>query len=382
MTELHAGLKGVVIGQSTICFIDGERGLLRYRGYDIEDLAKYSTYEETAYLLTYGKLPTHGELRQFSQALKEHRTLSGTELEILHALPKEAPPMDVLRSLVSVSALFDPEADDPAERANQNKVFKLIAKIPTILAAYDRVRRNVKPVAPHRSLGHAVNFLYMLSGEEPNETSARVFDVCLILHAEHGFNASTFAARVTASTLSDLYSSVTAAIGTLKGLLHGGANAQVLEMLQAIDSVKNVRSHIEGMIARKEKVWGMGHRVYKTKDPRAYILQGLIEQLASVSGQDPLYNIAREVEKVSIELLGKKGIYPNVDFYTAVAYHMLGIPLDLFTPIFALSRVSGWTAHVLEQYRHNALIRPQEQYVGPGERTYTPIDQRTRKDER
>lgn len=373
---LQAGLKGVVIAQSTICFIDGERGVLRYRGYDIEDLAQHSTYEETAYLLTCGDLPTPDELRPFSQALKDHRDLSDTELKILRTLPKEAPPMDVLRTVVSVSALFDPEADDVSEKANQNKTFKLIAKIPTILATYERIRRNVKPVAPHRSLGHAANFLYMLSGEEPDETSAHVFDVCLILHADHGFNASTFAARVTASTLSDLYSSITAAIGTLKGPLHGGANAQVLEMLQTIDSVKHVRSHIEGMLARKGKIWGMGHRVYKTKDPRAFILQSLIEQLAHVRGQDPLYAIAREVEKVSVELLGKKGIYPNVDFYSAVAYHMLGIPVDLFTPIFALSRVSGWAAHVLEQYRNNVLIRPQEQYIGPKARTYTPINQR------
>ena len=375
-TELHAGLKGVVIGQSTICFIDGEHGILRYRGYSIEDLAKDSTYEETAYLLTYGDLPSNHELRTFSQELKEHRALSAIELEILRALPGVASPMDVLRTMVSVSALFEPEADDSSEEAQQKRALTLIARFPTILAAHDRLRRNGKPVGPHSTLSHAANFLYMLSGEVPKEISARVFDVCLILHAEHGFNASTFAARVTASTLSDLYSAMTSAIGTLKGPLHGGANAQVLEMLQTIKSVKSVQAHIEGMLTRKEKIWGMGHRVYKTKDPRAFILQALIEQLARDRGEDPLYEVAREVEKVGIELLGKKGIYPNVDFYSAVVYHMLSIPVDLFTPVFALGRVSGWAAHVLEQYRDNVLIRPQEQYVGPGERAYTPIDQR------
>lgn len=375
-TELHAGLKGVVIAESTICYIDGEHGLLRYRGYDIEELAEHSTYEETAYLLLYGDLPTREQLQQFEQELKNHRTLSDTELEVLRSLPKSASPMDILRTMISAIALRDPEADDLSEKANQNKAIKLIAKFPTILAAHDRLRRHAKPLAPKNTLNHAANFLYMLSGQEPNETSARTFDVCLILHADHGFNASTFAARVTASTLSDLYSAVTAAIGTLKGPLHGGANAQVLDMLQAIGAVNNVRSHLEGMLARKEKIWGMGHRVYKTKDPRAFILQSLIEQLAGTCGAAPLYDIAREVEKIGTELLRQKGIYPNVDFYSAVIYHMLGIPQDLFTPIFALSRVSGWTAHVLEQYRKNVLIRPQERYVGPSERSYVPIAQR------
>jgi citrate synthase len=376
-TELHEGLKGVVIGQSSLCFIDGERGILRYRGYNIEDLAKHSTYEETAYLLTYGSLPTLKELERFSQELNEHRALSDVELKILRAFPANVLPMDVLRTMVSVSALVDPEASISSEKAHQNKAIKLIAKFPTILATYDRLRRNVNPVAPHSSLGHAANFLYMHSGREPDETSARVFDVCLILHAEHGFNASTFAARVTASTMSDLCSAISSAVGTLKGPLHGGANAEVLDMLQSMGSVKDVRSQIEGMLARKEKIWGMGHRVYKTKDPRAFILQALIERLAEVRGEDPLYEIAREVERVGTELLGKKGIYPNVDFYSAIVYHMLGIPRDLFTPLFALSRVSGWAAHVLEQYRHNVLIRPQEQYVGPDERPYIPIDDRS-----
>ncbi len=382
-TELHEGLKGVVIAESTICFIDGQRGVLRYRGYDIGDLARHSTYEETAFLLLYGELPTREELDRFSQDLKAQRALSPAELKILQALPASAAPMDVLRTMVSAIALFDPQADDPKpkpkeeEEANRRKALKLIAKMPTILAAHDRLRRDLKPLAPQEGLSHAANFLFMLSGKEPDETSARTFDVCLILHADHGFNASTFAARVTASTLSDLYSAITSAIGTLKGPLHGGANTQVIEMLQAIGSTQNVRPYIEGVLARKERVWGMGHRVYKTKDPRAIILQALIEGLAEVRGHHPLYDIARAVEQVGTELLGPKGVYPNVDFYSAVIYHMLGIPKELFTPIFAMARVSGWAAHVLEQYGHNVLIRPKEDYRGPQEQRYIPIEERS-----
>lgn len=375
-SELHAGLKGIVIAESTICFIDGEKGVLRYRGYDIQDLARNSTFEETAYLLLRGELPRKEELERFSQDLKERRALSEIELGVLRSLPKEALPMDVLRTMVSTVALFDPEIEDASEEANHRKALKLIAVIPTILAAFDRLRRGLEPVSPKEELDHAANFLYMLTGEEPDPTSAHVFDVCLILHAEHGFNASTFSARVTASTLSDIYSAITSAIGTLKGPLHGGANTRVLKMLQEIGSVEKVRSHIEGMLERKERIWGLGHRVYKTKDPRATVLQELIEELAAARGGSPLYDIAREVERVGTELLGEKGIYPNVDFYSAVVYHMLGIPTDLFTPIFALSRVSGWTAQVLEQYRENVLIRPRARYVGPERRSYVPIDQR------
>jgi citrate synthase len=374
--EFQAGLKGIIVAQSHICFIDGERGLLRYRGYDIRELARYSTFEETTYLLHYGELPTHEELERFSQELKEQRVLSEKEPEMICCVPKRTLPMDVLRTMVSALASFDPEADDISEEANRSKAIRLIAKMPTILAAFERIRQGLEPIPPAEDLGHAANFLYMLSGERPDEVSSHIFDVCLILHADHGFNASTFSARVTAATLADLYSAITSAISTLKGPLHGGANTRVLGMLQTIGSVHKVRAHLEGMLARNERIWGLGHRVYKTKDPRAIVLEGLIEELAAARGSDELYEVAREVERVGTELLAQKGAYPNVDFYSAVVYRMLGIPADLFTPIFAISRVSGWTAHVLEQYRDNVLIRPRAQYIGPPERPYVPIEER------
>lgn len=379
MTEelIHRpGLKNVVAADSTICFIDGERGILRYRGYDIQELAERSTFEETAYLLHYGELPTREQLERFSDELRTQRALPEGALAVLRELPRESLPMDVLRTVVSALAHFDPEAPDDSEEANRRKAQRLIARFPTILAAFHRLREGEDPIPPKEDLSHAANFLYMLSGGVPDETSARVFDVCLILHADHGFNASTFSARVTASTLSDIYSAITSAIGTLKGPLHGGANLRVLRMLQEIGSVERVREHVEGMIARKERIWGLGHRVYKTKDPRAFALETLIVELAQARGESPLYRIAREVEKVGTELLGAKGIYPNVDFYSAVVYDMLGIPHDLFTPIFAVSRVSGWTAHVLEQYGANVLMRPRARYTGPDRREYVPLEQR------
>jgi citrate synthase len=379
MTEelIHRpGLKNVVAAQSTICFIDGEKGVLRYRGYDIQDLAEHSTFEETTYLLHYGELPGRDELERFSRELQSERALPGAAHEVLRRLPGESTAMDALRTMVSALAHFDPDAGDESEAANRRKSVRLIARIPTILAAFRRLRQGQEPLAPREDLGHAANFLYMLSGEAPDEMSARVFDVCLVLHADHGFNASTFSARVTASTLSDMYSAITSAVGTLKGPLHGGANTRVLRMLREIGSVENVRPHVEGMIDRHEKIWGLGHRVYKTKDPRAFVLEKLIGELAKVRGESTLYQIAREVEAVGTEILGEKGIYPNVDFYSAVVYNMFGIPEDLFTPIFALSRVSGWTAHVLEQYSDNVLMRPRAQYVGPDRREYTPIAER------
>ncbi len=379
MTEelIHRpGLKNVVAADSAICFIDGEQGVLRYRGYDIQELAEHSTFEETAYLLHYGELPAREELERFSDELRTQRALPEGALAVLRELPPESPPMDVLRTVTSVLAHFDPEAPDDSEEANRRKSARLIARFPTILAAFHRLREGRDPLPPKEDLSHAANFLYMLSGDPPDELSARVFDVCLVLHADHGFNASTFSARVTASTLSDIYSAITSAVGTLKGPLHGGANIRVLEMLQEIGSVERVREHVEGMIARKERIWGLGHRVYKTKDPRAFALEKLIVELARVRGESPLYRIAREVEKVGTELLGGKGIYPNVDFYSAVVYDMLGIPHDLFTPIFAVSRVAGWTAHVVEQYRANVLMRPRAQYTGPDRREYVPLEQR------
>lgn len=370
------GLKGVIVAESDICFIDGERGILRYRGYDIKDLAQHSSFEEATYLLHYGELPTREELAQFSREIRALRPLSQEELKLLRALPDDALPMDMLRTMVSAAGSFDPQGEDDSEEARRRRALRIVAIIPTILAAGERVRRGLDPIPSREDLNHGANFLYMLTGEEPDETSAHVYDVCLVLHADHGFNASTFSARVTASTLSDLYSAITAAIATLKGPLHGGANLRVINMLEEIGSVDRVRPYIEDRLEKKAKIFGMGHRVYKTKDPRAYILETLIDDLAEVRGENRLYRVGREVEKVATELLAPKGVYPNVDFYSGIICQMLGIPKHLAPPLFALSRVSGWTAHVLEQLADNVLIRPRSRYTGPGERAYVPIERR------
>ena len=375
-TVFRPGLKGVILAESDVCLIDGEQGVLRYRGYDILDLAEHSSYEETTFLLLEGRLPTRAELDDFSAELREQRPLSAEELDALRALPAGSTPMDALRTMISAVGGSDARAEAMDETENRRKARRAIAVVPTILAAYHRLRENQAPVAPSDELGHAADFLYMMTGETPDDTSARVFDVCLVLHADHGFNASTFAARVAASTLADLYSAMTAAVSTLKGPLHGGANARVLQMLEQIADVDRVRETIESMLANDERIWGMGHRVYKTKDPRAKVLESLIDELASARGESRLYRVAKEVESVGTELLGEKGIYPNVDFYSGVCYHMLGIPTDLFTPIFAMGRAGGWATHVLEQYAANTLIRPRARYTGPEHVDYVPIGQR------
>ncbi|MFB6285769.1 MAG: citrate/2-methylcitrate synthase [Candidatus Bipolaricaulia bacterium] len=375
-TVFRPGLKGVVLAESDICLIDGERGRLRYRGYDIQDLADHSTFEETTYLLLEGRLPTDTELRSFGAELARQRALSTEELGVLAALPEESTPMDALRTMMSAIGGSDAHAEDTDETANRRKALRSIAVVPTILAGYHRLREGLEPIAPREDLGHAANFLHMMTGEPPDETSARVFDVCLVLHADHGFNASTFAARVAASTLGDVYSAMTAAIATLIGPLHGGANARVLDMLEGIGDVERVRGAIEAKLANKERIWGLGHRVYKAKDPRAVALESLIDELASARGESRLYRVAKEVETVGTEMLGDKGIYPNVDFYSGVCYNMLGIPTDLFTPIFAMGRISGWATHVLEQYAENVLIRPLGHYTGPELSAYTPLEER------
>jgi len=375
-TVFRPGLKGVVLAESDICLIDGEQGRLRYRGYDIQDLADHSTFEETTYLLLEGRLPTATELRSFSAELARHRALSTEELGVLESLPEESTPMGALRTMMSAIGGSDAHAEDTAETANRRKALRSIAVVPTILAGYHRLREGQEPIAPREDLSHAANFLHMMTGEAPDETSAGVFDVCLVLHADHGFNASTFAARVAASTLGDVYSAMTAAIATLIGPLHGGANARVLDMLEEIGDVERVRGAIEAKLANKERIWGLGHRVYKAKDPRAVALESLIDDLASARGESRLYRVAKEVESIGTEMLGNKGIYPNVDFYSGVCYNMLGIPTDLFTPIFAMGRISGWATHVLEQYAENVLIRPLGQYTGPELSEYTPMEER------
>lgn len=367
------GLKGVVIGKSGICFIDGKRGKLIYRGYDIHDLVKHSNFEEVVYLLWYGKLPTKKNFDDLYKSLVTNRALSKEAISLLKSFPKKATPMEVLRTAISTLSLTDHSADDTSFEANVKKGINLTAKTATIIAAFDRMRNGKEPIEPSPNLNHAANFLYMLTGKVPDEMISRFFDICLILHADHELNASTFAARVTSSTLSDLYSAITSAVGTLKGPLHGGANIEVMKMLTDMGTVDKTKDYVRTRLAERKRIMGFGHRVYKTEDPRATHLRRMSKEMGEKTGLTKWYEMSRVIEDL---MLNEKGMYPNVDFYSASAYYTMGIPIDLYTPIFALSRVSGWIAHVLEQYSNNTLIRPVAEYVGPNDLTYVPIDKR------
>lgn len=372
--QTTAGLEGVVVAESDISYVDGTAGKLVYRGYSIEDLAASSTFEETAKLLFDGALPTADELQAFSQALADSRGLDDRVVAMIKSFPAEAEPMAVLRTVVSTLGLFDRDASDIGVEATRRKAIRLTAAFPTIVAAFDRHRNGLDPVAPRSDLGHAANFLYMLSGSEPDPEDARVLDVCLILHAEHGMNASTFSARVTTATLSDIHSAITSAIGTLKGALHGGANQEVMKMLLEIDEQGVAASDfVREKLARKERVMGFGHRVYKTMDPRAPILRAFSRDLTARAGQPKWFEMSEEILRTMAD---EKGIDPNVDFFSASTYYALGIPTDLYTPIFAISRITGWATHVEAQYAHNRLIRPRATYVGTRDQSYTPIEDR------
>jgi citrate synthase len=368
-----AGLEDVVAGTSEICFIDGREGRLVYCGYDIPDLAKHSSFEETTYLLYHKKLPTAAELQAFDAKLKSYRAVPAGVLEAMKALPKTIHPMAALRTAVSLLGNFDPDAEATGREAYLETCIKLTAQVATVTAAWERIRNGQEPVAPRTDLSHAANFLYMLSGHEPDPVQAHVFDVALILHADHELNASTFSARVTVATLTDIYSAVTAAVGALKGPLHGGANEQVMKMEEEIGSVENVEPWIKEALAQKKKIMGFGHRVYKTKDPRAYILEELSEEVGKRAGNLKWFEMTRKIEEV---VLKEKGLYPNVDLYSGSAYYVMGIPTDLFTPIFAVSRIAGWTAHILEQLDNNRIIRPRAEYVGPEKLEYVPLEKR------
>jgi citrate synthase len=372
--QVAAGLEGVVVAESSISYVDGQNGRLVYRGYQIEDLAEHSTFEETSKLLLDGELPTRDELERFTQSLAAERAVDERVLDLIHEFPIETEPMAVLRTAVSASAMFDPDARDDSKEATRRKAVRLIAQFPTIVAGFDRIRNGDEPVDPRDDLSHAANFLFMLSGEEPHQEDAHILDVCLILHAEHGMNASTFAARVTAATLSDIHSAITSAVGTLKGALHGGANQAVMEMLLEIDERKiEPTEYVREKLAAHEKVMGFGHRVYKTMDPRAPILRRFSQDLGERSGQSKWYEMS---EKLLAVMKAEKTLDPNVDFFSASTYYALGIPIDLFTPIFAIARTSGWCTHVEAQYAHNRLIRPRAQYVGKRDLNYVPLDQR------
>ncbi|KOP25847.1 citrate synthase [Hapalosiphon sp. MRB220] len=374
--EYRPGLEGIPAAQSSISFVDGQKGLLEYRGIRIEELAEKSTFLETAYLLIWGELPTAEELAAFEDEVRHHRRIKYRIRDMMKSFPESGHPMDALQASAAALGLFYSRRDLNNPAYIRDAVVRLLATIPTMVAAFQLMRKGNDPVRPKDNLDYAANFLYMLNEREPDPLAARIFDVCLILHAEHTMNASTFSARVTASTLTDPYAVVASAVGTLGGPLHGGANEEVIQMLEEIDSVENVRPYIEDRLQRKAKIMGFGHRVYKVKDPRATILQNLAEQLFAKFGNDKFYDIAQEMERVVEEKLGNKGIYPNVDFYSGLVYRKLGIPTDLFTPIFAIARVAGWLAHWKEQLAENRIFRPTQVYNGLYDIPYTPIEKR------
>ena len=369
------GLEGIVATNSRICWIDGDAGVLAYRGIDIHELASKSNFEETTYLLWNGKLPTKSELASFSNKLTEARKLPPAIIDLLKSFPQKATPMEVLRTAVSALSFYDPNEKAVDHDSNIRKSFDLTAQIAMIVAAFDRIRKRKEVVAPDVSLTHAGNFLWMLTGEKPSETATRAFDVALILHADHELNASTFAARVIAATLSDIHSAITGAIGALKGPLHGGANEAVMRLLFAIDKQgTDPVAYVREMLAQKKKISGFGHRVYHTEDPRATHLRKMSEDLSRASGNPKWFEMSRKIE---VFVNSEKKLNANVDFYSASTYTTLGIDLDLFTPIFAVSRIAGWAAHVIEQLDDNRLIRPRAEYVGPDyPAKYIPIENR------
>ncbi|MDS3861276.1 citrate synthase [Thermosynechococcaceae cyanobacterium BACA0444] len=374
--EYRPGLEGIPAAQSSVSFVDGQVGRLEYRGIPIQELAEKSTFLETSYLLIWGKLPTAEELRDFCYEIQYHRRVKYRIRDMMKCFPESGHPMDALQASAAALGLFYSRRalDDPAYiRA---AVVRLLAKIPTMVAAFQLIRKGNDPVTPKDDLDYAANFLYMLSEREPDPVAAHIFDTCLTLHAEHTMNASTFSARVTASTLTDPYAIVASAVGTLAGPLHGGANEEVIEMLEEIGSVEKVRPFVDACLARKAKIPGFGHRVYKVKDPRATILQKLAEDLFARFGSDMYYDIALELEQIVSQELGPKGIYPNVDFYSGLVYRRLGIPNDLFTPVFAIARVAGWLAHWKEQLEANRIYRPTQVYAGYHDQAYVPIEAR------
>jgi citrate synthase len=371
------GLAGVPAARSKISYLDGYKGLLEYRGVRIEALALHSTFVETAYLLVFGELPTPAALAKFNADLIAHRQIKFRITDLMKCLPEGGHPMDAAQAAVAALGMFYPAKNVKDRDVQYSSVVRLLAKLPTIVAAYARMRRGDNPIPPQDDLGHAANFLYMLTGRPPEPLVARVLDVCMILHAEHTMNASTFSGLVTASTLADAYTVVSSAIGTLMGPLHGGANEEVLLMLKEIGTPANAKPYLQRQLAVGAKIMGLGHREYKVKDPRAVILQALAQDLFARYGKSPLYEVAEAIERESLTLLAHKGVYPNVDFYSGIVYQKMGIETDFFTPVFAMARVAGWLAHWVEQIQDNHIFRPTEIYEGAHGREYVPLDQRT-----
>jgi citrate synthase len=374
-----AGLEDVVAGESAICYLDGERGVLAYQGYDIHDLAnaeRGASFEEVCYLLWHGRLPTRAELGDLHTQLASARQLSEPVLRAMRSLPK-VDGMDALRTLTSILGHYDPDAGVHSPQANYRKAVRLTGQMGSLVATWGRMAAGGGTIDPDPALGHAANFLYMLTGQRPSGLASRAFDIALVLHADHELNASTFAARVAAATLTDIHSTIVAAVGTLKGPLHGGANAEVMKLLLDIGKdagVERAEEYVRARLARKDKIPGFGHRVYRTEDPRATHLRRMSKALGEKAGQPQWFQMTQRIEQV---VMAEKKLYPNVDLYSASMYYALGIPVDLYTPIFAVSRISGWTAHVLEQYANNRLIRPRTDYIGPKyPQQFLPLDQR------
>ncbi len=372
-TEIERGLEGVVIAKSAITFIDGEQGILRYRGIDINELAAKSNFEEVTYLLWNGNLPNKAQLSEFKRQLAAHRPLPSEVLKLLRGIPKGAIPMEVARTAVSYMALFPRKKGETFDEFNRRKSLQLTGTLATIVASYERIRKGKTTTKPDPRLGHAANFLYGLWGKKPDEQSRAAFDTLSILYADHEMNASTFAAVVATSTLADLGGAVTSAIATLAGPLHGGSNQRVMEMLEEIGSKEKVEAYVDSELAAGRRIMGFGHRIYKTYDPRARILKTIAEKLTEGRGSRKWLEVAEEVEKVVME---KRKLWPNIEFYAAVVLNALGVPRDVMPAVFACNRISGWIAHIYEQYADNRLIRPLTEYVGPAQVPYVPIDQR------
>ncbi|CAN5637072.1 citrate synthase [soil metagenome] len=368
-----AGLRGVAAATSSVSDVIGDKGQLIYQGYDIHDLAANSTFEEVVFLLWNKTLPKRAELDELKRSLAASYAIPQEIIGLMKRFPRAADPIDVLRTNASALEFYDSNARDISREAAVKTAIRLTAQFPTLVAAAERIRKGLEPVDPDLSLNIPANFLYMLKGEKPSEHDAHMFDISLILHADHELNASTFAARVVAGTLADMYASVTAAIGALSGPLHGGANTNVMKMLLEIGEVDNVESYIKKALAEKKKIMGFGHAVYRTEDPRATHLRAFSKEMGERSGEMKWYDMSRKVEEV---IMREKGLYPNVDFFSASTYYMMGIPLELYTPIFAVSRISGWTGHILEQYADNKLIRPRAEYIGQRDSVYVPIEER------
>ncbi|NEP13064.1 MAG: citrate synthase [Symploca sp. SIO2C1] len=374
--EYKPGLENIAAAQSSISHVDGKQGILEYRGIGIEELASKSNFLEAAYLLIWGELPRQEELEAFEHDIRFHRRIKYRIRDMMKCFPETGHPMDALQTSAAALGLFYSRRALDNPQYIREAVVRLLAKIPTMVAAFKLMRKGHDPIQPRDDLGYSANFLYMLNEREPDPLAAQIFDVCLTLHAEHTINASTFSAMVTASTLTDPYAVIASAVGTLAGPLHGGANEEVIAMLKEIGSVENVRPYLEDRLQRKEKIMGFGHRVYKVKDPRAKILQNLAEQLFEQSGGNKYYEIAVELEQAVEEKLGHRGIYANVDFYSGLVYLKLGIPSDLFTPVFAIARVAGWLAHWKEQLAVNRIFRPTQEYTGTHNVSYIPIEER------